>query len=199
MKQVGPTMLRGLVAIVPIGITLYIIFWLAITGERLFGDIIQRLIPEDWYFPGLGLLATVVFVYGVGVLIQAYLVRRLTRTLERLVQRIPIVRVVYGAAQDLIQFVTASRRKEFSQVVTIEVGPERYRLMGLITRQDFSEVPEGIGSPGEIAVYLPMSYQIGGYTIVVPRERVTPVDMSVDQALRFTLTAGMSLDRPGPG
>lgn len=195
MRQFGRVFLRGLGAIVPVVITVYIVAWLATGAERLLGGVFQWLMPEGWYFPGLGLLAGVGLVYAVGIIVRAYLVQRLTRFLERLVQKIPMVKIVYGAAKDLMQFLTAARSSDFNQVVTVEVGPDRYRLMGLITREDFSEVPAGVGNSGEIAVYLPMSYQIGGYTVILPRERVTPVDMPVDQALRFTLTAGMSLDR----
>jgi uncharacterized membrane protein len=65
------------------------------------------------------------------------------------------------------------------------------RLLGFITRSDFSDLPPGVGKEGEVAVYLPMSYQVGGYTILVPRSRVTAVDMSREEALRFLLTAGI--------
>jgi uncharacterized membrane protein len=65
-------------------------------------------------------------------------------------------------------------------------------VLGFVTREDFGTMPVGLGGPDVVAVYLPMSYQIGGYTVLLPRRLVEPVDMSVEDALRFTVTAGMS-------
>jgi uncharacterized membrane protein len=60
-----------------------------------------------------------------------------------------------------------------------------------VSRADFEGLPEGVGHKGEVAVYLPMSYQIGGYTLLVPRELLIPVRMSREEAMKFILTAGL--------
>jgi uncharacterized membrane protein len=65
--------------------------------------------------------------------------------------------------------------------------------MGFVTRDDLAGLPPGMGEPGMIMVYMPMSYQVGGYTALVPRASVQPVDMSFEEAMRFTLTAGLSV------
>ena len=54
--------------------------------------------------------------------------------------------------------------------------------------------PDGIGDDQTVAVYLPMSYQLGGFTLMVPKDKITPVDMKVDQAMQFVLTAGVSAE-----
>ncbi|MCH8503287.1 MAG: hypothetical protein LAT50_03080, partial [Ectothiorhodospiraceae bacterium] len=63
-------------------------------------------------------------------------------------------------------------------------------------RTDFEGLPDKLGGKGEIAVYMPMSYQIGGYTLILPAEQVEPVDMTMDAAMRFAVTAGMSTGQP---
>jgi uncharacterized membrane protein len=65
------------------------------------------------------------------------------------------------------------------------------RAMGFVTRSEFDDLPAGVGRKGEIAVYLPMSYQIGGYTLFLPREQAEPVEMSREAAMKFILTAGL--------
>jgi uncharacterized membrane protein len=65
-------------------------------------------------------------------------------------------------------------------------------LMGLVTRDSFADLPEGIGDETTVAVYLPMSYQLGGFTAMVPKDRIQPVDLKVDEAMQFVLTAGVS-------
>ena len=67
-----------------------------------------------------------------------------------------------------------------------------FRLIGFVTRDDLSTLPGGLGSKDEIAVYLPMSYQIGGYTVLIPRQNVEPINISMEDAFRFTVTAGVS-------
>jgi uncharacterized membrane protein len=77
------------------------------------------------------------------------------------------------------------------QVVRVRVA-DHMHLIGFVTREDFTTLPAGLGGADVIAVYLPMSYQVGGYTVLLPRRLVEPVDMSVEDALRFAVTAGMS-------
>ncbi len=81
------------------------------------------------------------------------------------------------------------------QVVMVELPGFGMRLLGFVSRRDFSDLPAGIGAEGDVAVYLPMSYQIGGYTIFLPRSRVQPVDLSREMAMKFILTAGLKAQR----
>jgi uncharacterized membrane protein len=76
-------------------------------------------------------------------------------------------------------------------VVSVTLPGTQMRLLGFVTRRDFAGLPEGVGRPAEIAVYLPMSYQIGGYMLMLPREQAVPVEMSREEAMKFVLTAGL--------
>jgi uncharacterized membrane protein len=64
-------------------------------------------------------------------------------------------------------------------------------MMGLVTRSDFKGLPDGVGTDAHVAVYIPMSYQIGGHTIITPKSRIRPVEASIEEAMRFILTAGI--------
>ena len=77
------------------------------------------------------------------------------------------------------------------QVVTVTFPGTDWKLLGFVTRDEFTDLPPGIGTSSEIAVYLPMSYQVGGYTVVLPRQAVKPIDMSREDAMKFILTAGL--------
>ena len=68
---------------------------------------------------------------------------------------------------------------------------------GFVTRQNLSDLPPEIGAEVDVAIYLPMSYMIGGYLVLVPSTAIQPIDMSVEDALRFTLTAGITGARSG--
>jgi len=73
-----------------------------------------------------------------------------------------------------------------------KTGWAERRIIGFVTRRDLSNLPAGIGTADDVAVYLPMSYMIGGYLMVVHRTAVQPVDISVEDVLYFTLTADIT-------
>jgi len=192
LKHITATFLRGLVTLLPILLTAYILYWLAVTAESLLGRPLKVLLPDWIYRPGLGVLVALALVFGVGLVMELYVARRLWALLERVVLRVPVVRTLYGAIRDFAGFVSeSSRQKGMGQVVRVRVA-EQMHLIGFITREDFAALPAGLGGADVIAVYLPMSYQVGGYTVLLPRRLVEPIQMSVEEALRFAVTAGMS-------
>lgn len=197
MKHVTATFLRGLATILPILLTVYIVWWFATTAESLLGKPLKALLPSWIYHPGLGVAVGVALVLAVGLVMELYIARRIWSGLERVVLHIPVIKTVYGALKDFAGFISeSSKQSSMGQVVRVTVAPQMH-LLGFVTRQDFAGLPAGIADQDTVAVYLPMSYQIGGYTVFLPRALVQPLDMSVEEALRFTLTAGMSLSARG--
>ena len=197
MKRVGTILFQGLVALLPAILTLYILFWLVSSAETVLGGMLKLLLPSGWYIPGMGLLAGIVVTFLFGLALNAFLVRRLLDLGERLADHIPLVKTLYGSLKDFIGFFAKQRDSQFNQVVTmdLEFGGKPMRMIGFVTRSDFSSLPAGIGEEGEIAVYLPLSYQIGGYTVIVPRSSVKPVNMSTHRAMGFVVTGGMTTDK----
>ncbi len=194
MKRIGGIFLKGLLAVLPAVVTLYLLYWLGATAEAVLGGLARVVLPEGWYVTGLGLLMGVGTIFGVGVLLNVYLLQRLWTGTERLLLRVPVVKTIYGAVQDLLTFVSKAEATG-DQVVTVQVPGTDYRLLGVVTRRDWKGLPAGLGGADTVAVYTPMSYQVGGYTLLVPRSAVTPVEMGVEDAMRFAVTAGMSAGR----
>lgn len=190
--------LRGLVVVLPIVITLALVYWLAVSTEALLGSIVRLALPDRSYFTGLGVLLGVLIVFVAGLTINVWVTRMLLDRAEALMERIPIVKSVYGAIRDLAGFLSSDRsRQRFQKVVTVTINGDT-RLIGFVTREDFSDQPAALAATEDtIAVYLPMSYQIGGFTVFLPRSRVEPIDMSIEDAMRYTLTAGMSGPKTG--
>ena len=197
MKRLGKIMFQGLVALLPAVLTIYIVFWLVRSAETVVGAMLKVVLPDGWYIPGMGLMTGLVVTFLFGLALNAFLVRRLLGLSEKFMNRIPLVKTLYGSLKDFIGFFTAKRESQLNQVVTIELelGGTPMRMIGFVTRNDFSDLPAGIGNEGEIAVYIPMSYQIGGYTVIVPRSAVKQVDISINRAMGFVVTGGMTADK----
>lgn len=194
-SKLGKIFLTGLAAILPVAITLALLWWLAATAESFLGAGIKLLVPDAAYVPGMGVIAGLALIFATGILLRAWAFRKLFGWGEQLLNRIPLVKSVYGAVRDLIGFMSGEQSAHFNKVVTVELPGLPGRLVGFVTREDFSQLPDSLAGQDEIAVYLPMSYQIGGYTLLLPRDAVKPVDMSLEEGMRFAVTAGMSVKK----
>lgn len=194
MKRLSRIFIAGIATILPAVATFYLLFWLATSAEDILGRLIRVLLPGHLYRPGMGVLAGLALVLAIGVMMQALVVRRIFNWGERVLFRVPLVKSIYGSIRDLINFVSHPGREgsEGSQVVIVTLGGTGMEVMGLLTRCDFSDMPSEVAGPDTVAVYLPLSYQIGGHTVLVPRSAVRLVRMSTDRAMRFMITGGMS-------
>ena len=193
LRTIGKIFLTGLLTVLPIIVTLYFTVWMLTVLERFFGKQVLFVIPDEWYRTGMGLLMAIAVVFAIGVLMHGYVFRRLFGWMEWVMLEIPLVRSVYSAMRDLLGMF-ADDKQTAMQVVAVSL-PGKVRLLGFVTRSEFQDVP-GIAGADEVAVYLPMSYQVGGYTVFVPKSAITPVDMSREEAMKFILTAGLKSASP---
>jgi uncharacterized membrane protein len=189
MKNIGSILLKGLVTILPIGLTVYFVYWLGVTTEGLLSRPIKFALGESNYWPGMGLVTGFLILFLVGLAVNAFLVRRLLTLGEELLLRVPVVKTVYSAIRDMTRLVNTDKKKgDLDRVVTLDFGFGK--LIGFVTQEHANTI--GIGGGDDlVAVYLPMSYQIGGYTIYISRSRVTETDLTVEQAMRIVLTGGV--------
>ncbi|WP_019593490.1 DUF502 domain-containing protein [Thioalkalivibrio sp. ALM2T] len=192
MRRISRTFLTGLAAILPAAITLALLWWLGSTTEDVLGGLLQAVLPDLLYFPGMGILAGIGLIFGLGVLLQAYVVRWLFDWLEGLMQRIPVIKTIHGTVRDVTNLLSGDIHQRFGKAVLVTFPGTDFKLVGFVTREDFEGLPDNLGGPETLAVYMPMSYQIGGYTLMLPRERVEPLDLPLEDAMRYALTAGVS-------
>jgi len=188
LKYLGRILLKGLVTILPIGLTLYLIYWLGVTLESVLSGPLHWVIDDRHYLPGMGLVAGLAVLFVMGMLVNAYVVRRVLRHGEQLVLKVPLVRTLYSAFRDLAKLVNTDRKSDMQSVVVVRCGD--LRLLGFVT-QEVAELPGVDAGQALVAVYLPMSYQIGGYTVYVPRDHLEPTTLTVETAMRIVLTGGL--------
>lgn len=199
MRYVGKIIFKGLAALLPVTLTLYLIYWLGVYIERLLQPVIITVIPEHYYLPGMGVAAGLVVLFFVGLAVNAWIVQRLFLLVEGLLRRIPLIKSIYGSLHDFMDYFSGTEQHDgLKQVVLVSVGEAT--LVGFLTREHVDDIPGLSANNKVVAVYLPLSYQIGGYTVYLPRSSVTPVDMSMEDAMRRVLTAELSIpSRPKKG
>ncbi|MFY9340865.1 MAG: DUF502 domain-containing protein [Planctomycetota bacterium] len=189
MRFLATIFLRGLAAILPLALTGYLAYAAVVAGESLLRSVVLLFLPPERYWPGMGFLLSIALVLAIGLLMYSFVVRRVYRVLTALLERIPVVKSIYGMLADVVRLFASGEERPFRKVVLVSPQPG-CELIGFLTKDDFSDVPD-VGA-GKVAVYLPMSYQLGGFTVVLPKERVREIAMSVEDALRFCVTAGVA-------
>lgn len=197
-RKLSGLFFRGLAITLPITLTAALLYWLLAITENFLGDLIRSLFPDLDYWPGLGTLAAVAIVFAAGMLMNVWVTRQIMLLLDRLLDRIPLVKTVYGGLRDIAMFLSRKDANSgFKKVVAVRVAAEM-RLIGFVTVEDFAGLAGGKDGPAPVGVYLPMGYQIGGFTVFVPKSALEPLDMSVEDAMRFVLTAGLSGGKARP-
>ena len=183
------TLITGFFTLLPVVLTIYLLYWIAIASEEVMGNALRYVLRDDFYFPGLGMLVGVVVIFIVGLMMNAYLVRKLFGFGEQILYRVPLVNSIYRAFRDLFDFLSPDK-ESLGQVVAVTFN--NMELVGFVTQEDPIRMPPSFRDRGCVLVYLPMSYMIGGYTILVPRDELRPLKMTREEAMRFVLTAGIT-------
>ena len=188
-KSISKILITGFVTLLPIVLTIYLLYWLAVSSEQVMGNALRFVLPDASYFPGLGMIAGLVVVFVVGLLMNAYIVRQLFALGEQVLFHLPLIKTIYRAFRDFFDFFRP-KQDQFGQVVAVTVSG--IELIGFVTQEAPQRLPESFRERDSVLVYLPMSYMIGGYTIFVPRSELRPLKMTMEEAMRFVLTAGIT-------
>ncbi len=189
IKYISKTLLTGFITLLPMVLTIYLLYWLGISSEEVLGNALRTVLPENTYFPGLGMFTGLTVVFVVGLMMNAYLVRKLFSLGEKVLYRLPLIKSVYRAFRDFFDFFSPNK-EGLGQVVAITLNG--MELVGFVTQEDQQRLPPSFRDRDSVLVYLPMSYMVGGYTILVPRSEIRPLQMTRDEAMRFVLTAGIT-------
>lgn len=158
---------------------------LAIDGERLRASV-TKVMP-----PWIGILLSVLLVLTFGYIASGFLGRRIIGAFDKALNAVPVIRSVYPYAKQLVEFFLADNTLEFDSVVAVPYPSEGLWSIGLVTGSGVRSVTEKSGEE-VISVFMPTSpMPMTGYTVFVKKSRVVPLDMSVDEALRVTVSGGV--------
>lgn len=198
MNALGKLFLKGLAVTIPVALTLAIIWWLASLAERLLGGLMAWALPSGWYLPGMGLVSALALILLVGLLSHVLIFQKLFEWGENLFNRLPLVKSIYTAIKELMGYLSGDSGGQFNKVVMVQLPGQVGELLGFVTREQFDDVPLAPRAQDPVAVYMPMSYQIGGYTLYLPRSMLTPVDLSFEQGMRLAITGGLTANSRAP-
>ena len=180
--------LRGLLAGLPVVLSMYVLVWFFNLIERMMRDLFVWAIPSVADVPGLGILLGCLGILILGLATSWPMFTRVFQLIELPFKNVPLVRSVYSAFKDLMHYFGKDGARESSVVVITPPGLD-VQIVGLLTRDNLDDLPEPIDRKAKVAVFIPMSYALGGYTVFVPRAWIRKTDMRVEVAMRSALTA----------
>ncbi len=146
---------------------------------------------DRWYLNLTGLFLAILLIYLAGVLLSNFLGKRLYSSLERLISRIPGFKQVYPHVKQVVELVLGENKMAFRDVVLVEYPSPGIWTVGFLTGTSISQIETRVGAPIS-SVFIPTSpTPFTGFTINVARTKIVHLDISVEQALRFVITAGV--------
>ncbi len=186
MKKIVNYFLQGLLYIAPFGVTAYIIYLIFHFVDNLLHDAIYKYLNID--IPGLGLILIFFFLVIVGIVGQSIIARPFRILFQRLLEKAPLVKLIYSAMNDLFS-AFVGKEKKFNKPVLVLVNPiSNLEKMGFLTEEDLSKLNE----TEKVAVYFPHSYNFSGELFIVPKAQVRPLDMNPAVAMKFIVSGGVS-------
>jgi uncharacterized membrane protein len=196
MKRLSKYFFRGLIAVLPLALTVYVLYLFLAWTESVALWVLRPVIGS-FYVPGLGLFFGVLLILAIGVLVSSKRIGRILTIIELPFTNLPVIKSIYSSLKSFADyFAPASSAGGGQQVVSLRMPGHEMEIIGLVTRRNFDDLPAGLLEGDRVAVYLPMGYMIGGYTVFVPAAWVTPLEMSVEEAMRSSLIAWMSRTAP---
>ncbi|MFH1610095.1 MAG: DUF502 domain-containing protein [Candidatus Bipolaricaulota bacterium] len=202
-RWVRRTFVSGLLALLPLGLTLYILWLLYQLAYSLFGPhtafagFMRRVIGR--YIPGTEVAITVLMVLLVGVVVRHWVGRVLLRGVERAVLAVPGVRKLYWGTRQLAHVVL---RRETAlgagrRMVLVEFPYPGSYVLGMITNEDVAKM-SGLFSPDMVSVYIPTAPNpLSGWVLFVPRAKIAPVELTTEEGLSLILSGGLVVHQPG--
>ena len=174
-KYVG-YFLSGLLFLVPLAVSLYIIF--------IFYNFIDGLIPIS--IPGIGFALVIFIITVTGFFVKKYSIASSVLGIETIIKKVPLLNLVYSSVQDLMSSLVGSKKK-FDKPVLVQMSDDLMKP-GFVTAEDLNE----IGLPGIASVYFPHSYNFSGNLFLVDKKKIKIIKSSTSEVMKYIVSGGVS-------
>ncbi|CAH0344206.1 DUF502 domain-containing protein [Bacillus sp. CECT 9360] len=189
MKTMLRNFINGILTIVPIILVIYVVYKTFMFLDGILGNVLKPYLKDD-YIPGIGLLVTIVLITVLGWLSTKFLTGTIFRLIDRLLEKIPIVKTIYSIIKDTINSFLGEK-KSFSKVALITIPGTEIKSMGFVTTEDLAGLHDPLKN--HVAVYIQQTFQVAGFTFLIPKDQVEIIDVKPEDAMKFILSGGMTI------
>ncbi len=187
--RVRRRLLAGVAVVVPLAVTFHVLWAVLAFFDNQFQPLIETALGLR--LPGLGLLTTVLVLYGAGLLATNVLGLRMLELTDRLLGKVPGVGQIYRGTQRVVDSVSRNRQVTFQQVVFVEFPRPGMRALGFVT----GRMQDAAGGT-HCTIFVPTTpVPTSGYLVIVPEEEMENTTFSVEEGIEFVISAGVSSPR----
>jgi len=178
MKRLTRYFFEGLLVLIPVVATLYVIYVVFTKIDSIF----------KFSIPGMGFLVTILLITVVGFISSNFITKKLVGLVDTIFTKLPFVKMIYSSVKDLIGAFVGDK-KSFNKPVLVNISRESsVQVIGFVTRESL----DNLGFTDRVAVYLPQSYNFAGNLIVVPKDQVTAVSADSGEIMAFIVSGGVT-------
>ncbi|MFH0889116.1 MAG: DUF502 domain-containing protein [Planctomycetota bacterium] len=178
MKRLMSYFLKGLLFVVPSVVTIYVVYVVFIKIDGILH------IP----IPGVGFVITLFLITLVGFFASNILAKSVLKIIDNIFKRLPFVKLLYSSAKDLMDAFVGDK-KIFDKPVLVTLSSDSdVKILGFITKENL----DTLGIQNSVAVYIPQAYNFAGNLLIVPRDRLTPIDKDGPEVMAFIVSAGIT-------
>jgi len=178
MKKLSKYFFEGLIVVIPISVTIYLLYIIFIQIDGLF----------KFKYPGIGFLITMIGILIIGFIASHFLTKGFIVLVHNLFNRVPLVKIIYISIKDLTEALFGER-KRFNQPVSVKLSNDNgVELLGFITEEN----PNFLGEKDKVAVYIPQAYNFAGNLILVAAENVKKLNVGAKEMMTFIVSGGLS-------
>ncbi|WP_445491157.1 DUF502 domain-containing protein [Niallia sp. 03133] len=188
MKAIVKNFINGIITIVPIILVIYVTYRSFLFLDNLLGSFLRSYLKNE-YIPGIGILLTLILITVLGWLSTKFIISHIIRWIDLLLEKIPFIKTIYSVIKDTIQSFLGEK-KSFSKVALVTFPGTEMKSIGFITAEDLEEYYEPFKD--YIAVYVPQTFQVAGFTYLIPKENIDFIDMKPEDAMKFVLSGGLT-------
>ncbi|MBN1445157.1 MAG: DUF502 domain-containing protein [Candidatus Omnitrophica bacterium] len=185
MNTLKKHFLSGLIFIIPISLSLWILFRIIVFLENILGSFMKNFLP-DIYIPGLGFFSLIFLILLIGFIADNFFGKKLLSVLEKLFQKTPVINRIYMFIKNVSQSLLHGKSTPFRYPVKIEFFSGTYTI-GFITGEFRTESGEAF-----LNVFVPTVPNIStGFYLMVPKNKAEKLNLSVEEALKTAISMGM--------
>ena len=199
-KNIKGIFLTGLAVVIPVGLTIYILFFIIGMMDSLLQIVPDRYHPDalfNFHIPGLGVIVTLLLIFVCGLLTRSYLGKRLVELGERLVGKIPFVRSIYQAIKRIADSLFMDKAQSFKKVVLVEYPRRGIFSIGFVTGTPNGDIQKKLGGNDPcVGVYIPCALTpTTGVFVMVPGSELIEMTLSIEEAFTLIISAGIVTPR----
>jgi len=193
MKTLRRYFITGLVVVVPVFLTIYVLLIFFRFTDNILGRFLNVYLENTlgFYIPGLGILIFLLFILAIGFLANRYIGKRIFPLIDKLFSNLPLTRNIYPTFKQIISFILPQKEFGFKKVVLVEYPSKGIWSLGFLTNEDFQRISQ-VSNKVIVSIFIPTSPgPFTGFTVFVAKEDLRFPDISIAEALRIIISGGV--------